>query len=226
MDNNYSNMMVQQGGPMISGKWLNKTTGTVVNVRDSIIDGDNMIIITDKGQIPMYEFSNDYIQASENIYDERGNIIGKEDVDLKDFQVITPKMIQDAEKAKQDFNDEFINLDEFVNNDNVDTESITNITVDKPNQIKECDIIERVEVKHDVSKNYDIIDKVFNKIKSTPEISIDLKWEDFPKEQINTLINYLDVNINEIGEYITNKYINYDNINNIILSKLDEKISN
>lgn len=225
MDNNYSNMMVQQGGPMISGKWLNKTTGTVVNVRDSIIDGDNMIIITDKGQIPMYEFSNDYIQASENIYDERGNIIGKEDVDLKDFQVITPKMIQDAEKAKQDFNDEFINLDEFVNNDNVDTESITNITVDKPNQIKECDIIERVEVKQ-VSKNYDIIDKVFNKIKSTPEISIDLKWEDFPKEQINTLINYLDVNINEIGEYIINKYINYDNINNIILSKLDEKISN
>lgn len=225
MDNNYSNMMVQQGGPMISGKWLNKTTGTVVNVRDSIIDGDNMIIITDKGQIPMYEFSNDYIQASENIYDERGNIIGKEDVDLKDFQVITPKMIQDVEKAKQDFNDEFINLDEFVNNDNVDNESITNITVDKPNQIKECDIIERVEVKQ-VSKNYDIIDKVFNKIKSTPEISIDLKWEDFPKEQINTLINYLDVNINEIGEYIINKYINYDNINNIILSKLDEKISN
>lgn len=225
MDNNYSNMMVQQGGPMISGKWLNKTTGTVVNVRDSIIDGDNMIIITDKGQIPMYEFSNDYIQASENIYDERGNIIGKEDVDLKDFQVITPKMIQDAEKAKQDFNDEFINLDEFVNDDNIDNESITNIVVDKPNQIKECDIIERVEVKQ-VSKNYDIIDKVFNKIKSTPEISIDLKWEDFPKEQINTLINYLDVNINEIGEYITNKYINYDNINNIILSKLDEKISN
>lgn len=225
MDNNYSNMMVQQGGPMISGKWLNKTTGTVVNVRDSIIDGDNMIIITDKGQIPMYEFSNDYIQASENIYDERGNIIGKEDVDLKDFQVITPKMIQDAEKAKQDFNDEFINLDEFVNDNNIDNESITNITVDKSNQIKECDIIERVEVKQ-VSKNYDIIDKVFNKIKSTPEISIDLKWEDFPKEQINTLINYLDVNINEIGEYITNKYINYDNINNIILSKLDEKISN
>lgn len=211
---------------MVSGDWMNKITGEVVTVRDSIIDGDNMLIITNKGHIDMRDFSDNYIQASEDLYDEKGNIIGHQDVDIKDFQVVTPKMIQDAEKAKRDFNNEFMNIDEFVNN-NIDNESITNITVDKPNQIKECDIVETHEVKPVIKnfiKNYDIINKVFNKISSKPQIKIDLDWDDFPKEQINTLINYLDIDINDIASYILSKYINND-INDIIITCINRKIT-
>lgn len=217
------NMVPPMGSnAMVSGDWMNKITGEVVTVRDSIIDGDNMLIITNKGHIDMRDFSDNYIQASEDLYDEKGNIIGHQDVDIKDFQVVTPKMIQDAEKAKRDFNNEFMNIDEFVNN-NIDNESITNITVDKPNQIKECDIVETHEVKP-IIKNYDIIDKVFNKISSKPQIKIDLDWDDFPKEQINTLINYLDIDINDIASYILSKYINND-INDIIITCINRKIT-
>lgn len=50
---------------MISGTWVNKYTGEIVNVMNSVTEGNNMIIITDKGQISMDEFSKDYIQTDD-----------------------------------------------------------------------------------------------------------------------------------------------------------------
>lgn len=220
------NMVPPMGeNAMVSGEWMNKFTGEVVTVRDSIIDGDNMLIITNKGHIDMRDFSDNYIQASDTLYDEKGNIIGREDINIKDFQVVTPKMIQDAEKAKKDFNNEFMNIDEFITEEPDKSDIITNIVTEKPNQLKEydVDIIEK-PAGNPVSVNYDIIDKVFKKISTAPQIKIDLEWEDFPKEQINTLINYLDIDINEIASYILHKYINND-INDIIITCINRKIT-
>lgn len=62
-------------GAMISGKWVNKLTGQVINVRDSFMDGDNLIIMSDKGQINGTDFTNLYIQASDEIYDKSGKVI-------------------------------------------------------------------------------------------------------------------------------------------------------
>ena len=70
------------GSMGISGIWMNKRTGQKVNVRQSIQDGDNMIIITDKGQISMEVFSRDYIQASDEIYDESGKIIDNKPMEM------------------------------------------------------------------------------------------------------------------------------------------------
>ena len=53
----------------ITGKWTNKLTGEVINVRDSIIDGDDMIIISDKGNLSMLDFSQNYIQISDEVYE-------------------------------------------------------------------------------------------------------------------------------------------------------------
>ena len=70
------------GSMGISGIWMNKRTGQKVNVRQSIQDGDNMIIITDKGQISMEVFSRDYIQASDEIYDESGKVIDNQPMEM------------------------------------------------------------------------------------------------------------------------------------------------
>lgn len=49
---------------MISGIWVNTYTGEQIKVVNTIIDGDQMLIITDSGhQLSMEEFSNNYIQA-------------------------------------------------------------------------------------------------------------------------------------------------------------------
>ena len=48
-----------ESSAMISGKWINRQTGDIVNVRDSIIDGDNMILYTKEALGMCYlEYSN------------------------------------------------------------------------------------------------------------------------------------------------------------------------
>lgn len=203
---------IQYAGPpesiqtgMVSGTWMNKLTGEVVNVRDSIIDGDNMLIITDKGHISMNEFSNNYIQASDNIYDNNGNIIGTQKLDVGDLgPMITPKMIEDAKHAKEKFDSEFINVDEFIESEQIEEKVITKDIKQETNKVKK--IINTKTEEH--NKDWYIIDKVFSKIDFDPIIKIDINLKDFPKAQINTLIEFLDININDISSYIIEKYIN------------------
>ena len=51
----------------IQGDWINKNTGQKIHVKNSVIDGDQMIIITNLGQLSMDEFSRNYIQVSDDI---------------------------------------------------------------------------------------------------------------------------------------------------------------
>ena len=62
----------------IQGERMKKNTGQKIRVRNSIIDGDQMIIITNMGQISMEGFSRNYIQASDEVYDDEGNVIATE----------------------------------------------------------------------------------------------------------------------------------------------------
>ena len=62
-------------GMGLTGKWMNKRTGKAVNIRQTIQDGDNMIIISDQGQIPMGVFSRDYVQVSDDIYDDSEKLL-------------------------------------------------------------------------------------------------------------------------------------------------------
>lgn len=190
-------IMPSDGGMGISGKWINKRTGQVVNVMNSVMDGDDMIIISDKGQISMSEFSQDYIQTSDEIYDEAGNLIGKEPINTDDF-----KQIQEYEQ--------------------INKSSINNSMKNKAkNKAKDKETTQE-------DPNIKIIKKVFDKLTSYPTITIDVKWDDFPEAQIHTLVDYLDISIDDISTYIIKKYINIDslsaNMKNIINTKLKKNI--
>lgn len=213
---------IQYAGPpesiqtgMVSGTWMNKLTGEVVNVRDSIIDGDNMLIITDKGHISMNEFSNNYIQASDTIYDKDGNAIGTQKLNIGELgPMITPKMIEDAKHAKEKFDNEFINVNEFIETDieeKIEKKQKNEKIVDKKIEEHNKDLYDIDKKLEEHNKDWYIIDKVFSKINIKPDITIDINWQDFPKTQINTLIDFLDININDISSYIIEKYIN-DNV--------------
>lgn len=169
------------GGEMITGKWINKLTGKVINVRNTIIDGDNLIIISDAGQITMDEFSRNYIQASDEIYDEGGKIIGREKLEFNPIEQ-SP-----------------------IYNDN-------NKTVQSYKQVNESETLK-------------IVKKMFSKIESTPSVTIDVQWDDFPKEQLNTLINFLDIELDEIAEYITKTYINTSSISLLVKEFLKKNLN-
>lgn len=169
------NMM---GGEMITGRWINKRTGKPINVRNTIIDGDNMIIISDAGQIGMEEFSRDYIQASDEIYNEDGKVIGHEQMNF------TPMEIEN--------------------------------TITRP--VKK-EVAKKKEVESESDK---IIKKMFSKMLSIPKLNLNVEWIDFPKEQLNTLINYLDVSIDDIAKYIVKNYMNESDVA-IVLKEVLQK---
>ena len=180
------------GGIGISGRWLNKRTGQTINIRNSVMDGDNMIIITDKGQISMTEFSRDYIQASDDIYDETGKVIGHEEVKPEDYGE----------------NSDWLQIKEMMN-----TPYMSNV-----NQPE----------KTSINTNDQIIKKVFDKRTTYPKINVDIKWDDFPEAQMQTLVNFLDISIDDISKYIIKNYVNAEalalEITEILKSKLNKNI--
>lgn len=170
-------------GMDIAGSWMNKRTGQKVNVRQSVQDGDNMIIITDKGQISMEVFSRDYIQASDEIYDESGKVIDSKPMEMdEDLSAIM----------------------DYENGNNV-------MPAYAPAPV--------------VNPNDQIIKKVFDKLTSFPKVKVDIKWDDFPEAQINTLVNFLDVKIEDISKYIINNYVNSQALSESIDKILKDKLS-
>jgi len=173
------------GGESIQGKWINKRTGQVINVRDSVIDGDNMIIISDIGNLSMEEFSNNYIQGSDDLYNEQGQVIGHQEMSMEEILAV-------GSPAQQPMYEE----------------------------IKNAYPVEEAQ-----PKNNQIIAKIFNKLESLPEPNVEVIWDEFPEAQINTLIDFLDVTVDEISEYIYNNYVNKENIIKKISEFLNNKLS-
>lgn len=175
-------------GMGLTGKWMNKRTGKAVNIRQTIQDGDNMIIISDQGQIPMEVFSRDYVQVSDDIYDDSGKVVGHEEATNSDIGAI-----EEYEKM--------YGVDPLVPQA---TSTVAPIN------------------------NEQIIKKVFNKLSSYPQIDVNIKWDNFPEAQINTLVEFLDVNIDDISAYIIKNYVNAEalalEITEVLKNKLHKNI--
>jgi len=176
----------------ITGKWINKLTGQVINVRNSVIDGDNMIIISDAGQIMMSEFSQNYVQASDEIYDESGHVVDNKPVEISEI---------------------------------VNTEQ-SNVVGSSINSSMNLPIYQEVQNSNAVeSENDKIIEKVFKKIKNEPKISVNIEWDDFPESQLNTLIEFLDIPMDDISSYIIKHYITDEQISKSLSQYLSDKLS-
>jgi len=171
-------------GMGLTGKWMNKRTGKAVNIRQTIQDGDNMIIISDQGQIPMEVFSRDYVQVSDDIYDDSGKVVGHEEATNSDIGAI-----EEYEKM--------YGVDPLVPQA---TPTVAPIN------------------------NEQIIKKVFDKLSSYPQIDVNIKWDNFPEAQINTLVEFLDVNIDDISAYIIKNYVNVEALALEITEVLKDKL--
>lgn len=196
------------GGPAISGRWINRQTGKIVNVRDSIIEGDDMIVITDTGNINMMDFSRNYVQASENIYDEHGNIIGTEEVDPSEIIYNARKQKQASSKAAQ--KQKKSEVDVFVDENEQSNEDMfaddAELIFGKNNDTRQA------PVKKSANPKLDVIGKIFDKIDSKPRIEIRLQWADFPAEDIQVLGKYFDITNEDIASYLCDKYVTKEDI--------------
>lgn len=193
--------MYNTGGDMISGKWINKNDGSIISIRNTVMDGDNIILITDKGELDMNSFSKNYIQVSDETYDNNGNVVSTND--KFDISEITPN-----------YNETSVNT--------FDNETFNKLTKGIATTYQQnANSSIHIETTN-TSDNFKLIDKVFSKVKHEPSINIDISWIDFPNDKVQMLMDTFDVDKNEISEYIYNKYLNKD----IIIKSLSKYFTN
>lgn len=61
------------------------------------------------------------------------------------------------------------------------------------------------------SKNHDVIDKALAKV-TKPSIELNIKWDDFPKRELELLFDIMDVSVEEVVDYLLDYYYNNTNI--------------
>lgn len=217
----------------IEGEWINGRTGERVIVRNSIIDGDNMILITNKGNISMADFSRNYVKAiSDQSYDLNGNISNISNIgnignigNINNGNSINDNNNISGQKTiKKSPSIEVINIDDFYMPDddkptNNINNNINNISKTSEEILSTTQSI--TQPSDDISINAQMIKKIFDKIDQKPEINIEILWNDFPKDQISTLVNFLDVSLDDITEYIYDNILSCENIKNKIKCSLE-----
>lgn len=224
----YNDMMMDgPNGPDLRGEWINKRTGQKIFVRDSLIGESGMcIMLRDGSMMDMDEFSRDYVQMSDEEYDMNGNLMkptpkptvtGREKIPTQSTTNGMPRKPQhkkDDRPAPKPTVEEPIEPD--MTFDNLGHPQMMPHMPQhhkpglKPEHHPEVD---NCTCKNQSSK---LIEQVFNKIKPTIEIGLNLQSADFPADELKMLVNVLDVNIIEIGKYIREKYLDNKTIDTII----------
>lgn len=211
--NNFDSMMMGDMGSLPHGEYFNKFSGDRVFVKDCIIDGDNMLLMTDKGQITMNEFSDTYIQM--------GDV-------TENF--IPPK--QQTSSFVGDMNEQDLSILKNINNPNKPTPPQKNIvkSTEQPkinnehNQESTADIV--VKEKQITNSSY-MISKIIDKTiedGNKPKVNIDIDWTNFPTSEIKMLVDYFDVSIDDISNYLYNNIFNEEYIKKNISEFLSTKI--
>lgn len=219
---------------MPRGNFVDTRNGQKIVVRDNVIDGDNMLLITSIGQISLDDFSKYYIQVSDDVYDINGRKIG---TDSEGINNITSNLNEASfkrgpvdlkESNKHIFNpvdlDDGTNEDESTNfEDNISQLDNKESSLDKDETIKPT---EPTKIVADIS--YIMVSKLFSNITKNndlPFVKVDFNdWDNFPKNQLNMLIESFGVTYDDITNYIYSKYINTDDIKKSIKDFLSKNL--
>jgi hypothetical protein len=163
---------------MISGKWMNKMTGDTVVVKNSVMDGEEMVIMTNKGVLNMSEFSMNYIQVSDEVYDEHGNVVGNEALNIEQI----PQQTQ--------------------NTPTLDYSTLTRgLTQQDLHNIQQQ--VQPVTVAPVEDEDTMLIRRILKKV-SPPEVKSTIEWTTYPTKQLE-MLEMLGVEPNKIVEYFVNQ---------------------
>ena len=206
MPNNYSpiggggfcmDMPGGPGTPEIKGTWISKKTGAEVQVRDCIIVENGMaVMLSDGRMIDMNEFSTEFYQISDDIYDSNGNIIGKADGN-------NPVPIPPYNPGSNGCQPPHHPVPPCPSSSNCGCHDkpMPPIPPCPPKPYPECPI--DIEKKH-----MTMVTDVFSKVNPTPKVTCGstLDIENPPLNQLQMLIDIFGVHIEDIAIYLYQNY--------------------
>lgn len=175
------------GGDQISGKWINTRTGQEVWAQRMIDDGNCALVVTDKGIIPMTEFT-EYVQVGE-----------------EEMGVITPNISQIHDTTN------LVSKEDMMMINQISSGTQRTHSLDAPIIPEVFTQVNSPVITPTESQNYAIIDKLFSKFDGL-NIKVEIDWGSFPKDKLETLTDIFDVPKSEIAEYIVAKYFNNESI--------------
>lgn len=186
-------------------KWYNRYNGDCLVINSTLIDenGDMEYTVTDKNgnrKNIKAEMLNDYIQSDEPLpIQQRPEPIQLNLKDLGD-DTVTNSTTHIPPGLEHQFTGVHQNLfEQPFWNDNTPWKGP--VVLGSPN----FDATQKPEFK---SPNQDIIERALKKA-SKPSIKNSYNWEDFPRKEVDMLIDIMDVPEEEIVEYLTSdRYIN------------------
>jgi len=181
---------------MISGKWMNKMTGDTIIVKNSVMDGEEMVIMTNKGVLNMSEFSMNYIQVSDEVYDEHGNVVGNEAINIEQI----PQQPQ--------------------NTPALDYSTLTRgLTQQDLHNIQQQ--VQTVTVAPVEDEDTMLIRRILKKV-SLPEVKSIIEWTTYPGKQLE-MLEMLGVDPNKIVDYFANQ-IDVETIRKSIKNQIIESL--
>ena len=186
----------------ISGVWYKThpqfNGPDVLHVRDAIMDGNDMIVITDHGNMSMGEFANNYFKQSDKEYDLEGNEIINTATKPKLPLDSIPKPASIPKPNLPINNTSNIDYDVLVEGLEGSPMDIINPSSYNKVEVPDNSAVLGITTKNDTN---DAIYKVFSKLNDVPQLNVSINWNNFPKTEIDMLMKYFDVSLSEIARH-------------------------
>lgn len=192
--------MNDQGQGMIpAGKYVHKSTGKVIHVRDSFQDGDSLVIMSDQGQLSMKEFGEYFqVEEGEDMYIPNLRDLYGGDLTNKNQLLAQINLGLDAEDRIK-----------------IGTEQKTTV-VNQGNNTNSSSVSS--------NKNYDLIKKVFDKYPIERTINFEIVEDEWPFKEFNMLVNVLDVPLKDICDYVIENFLDKDHLSESLSKYFKEHI--
>ena len=184
--------MIFGEGPILTGNWYNPKTGDSFTVRDTYFEDNNYYVLTTDGRRMDYNLMSQYVQSDKPIP-----------------KMEQPKTTQQSNQIKigdikETGNEIISNYDEMILEDDA---LLLQTKTTPQNEFTSSRRINLDGLKNDSKPtNYYIIDKALSKIKK-PKFELKCKWDKFPKQEIEMLKDIMDISLDEIRDYIFEKFI-------------------
>lgn len=221
-------------GPNISGTWVNYNTKDIFTVKDCFFQDNQLLIQTTDGRMLDYNFVQDYVRLEKptpddiiRIKQEFANTPNSSATNIPKevAQLINPvdQPVQQNVDANK-YNEEYLIPDDMgigqSNNSpktNIFKQDSKELTSGDRRIQPSSSIYNRIE-----SEDVLFIKRVLRNIEM-PDLQTTVKWDNIPSAKIDTLINLLGVDVDNIVEWIM-KDISLDDIKSSIKTSIKQYI--
>ena len=189
-------------GPVMSGTWFNRRTQDSFTVRDAFLEDNQMIILTTDGRRLDYNTIQEYEQVNDN------------QLPLKNGQQnqLPPEvasMVEDVEAVNVAGNQAATGMlpEDLVAIQGQSAQSANDPLHTPMNQLVNKAPASRALTEEEEEARFTsrTIKRTLDRAKKDPEIAVGIKWTKYPEKQMEMLVDYMGIDVEDIVAYYIDK---------------------